>query len=116
MTKTIEQVVANTLANAQNYPRNVGVQVLGTDMSKPIDAVVAALKEAGYTDLPDDGRFNVGDRVQVVPGRWGKDGSGTVESIDPTGPYPIAVRMDGYPAHEGWATARFSPDELTKNF
>lgn len=67
MKKTIEQVVTETLRNVLNYPPNLQSHVLGTDMSKPIDAVVTALKDAGYTDLPArDESLSVGARVRVT--------------------------------------------------
>lgn len=99
MKKTIEQVVTETLRNAMNYPENVAPHVLGTDMSKPIDAVVTALKAEGYKDPVDPCPIPLGARVRITgnyPYYNYKGQEGVVvynPYVNPT--WPVRVEFEG---------------------
>lgn len=104
MSKSIERVVTEVLATSSTtiYP-----------LSPVIDAVVAALKEAGYTDLPQEPEvegYRARDRVQItVRHRFMEGKQGTVMEVHPKEHYwPILVRLDS------GEDEVFDPHELQK--
>lgn len=52
--KILEHAIANALTNASNYPENVGVRVLGTNMVKTIDVVKEAVVGTGLVIVDTD--------------------------------------------------------------
>lgn len=97
MKKTIEQVVTETLRNVMNYPERVAPHVLGTDMAKPINAVVQALKDAGYEDPVSPPPIPLGTRVRITADLpFYKGQVGTVAfNAHPSPTRPVRVEFEG---------------------
>lgn len=99
--RKLRQTIAWPLTSANNYPKHVAPHVLGADMTPIIDAVFAALKDAGYgmekKPVPADPPLPLGTRVRVVSDfAYYKGREGVVVDSPYTLParYPIRVQFE----------------------